>query len=90
MSSSNCKRQSGGVECGLQLNRGRVASTTGPTASGTEVQMQTQPTALERIIADNDPRNGSIVNRLIRMLEHPERQPDKDGLYRDELAPEGS
>lgn len=51
--------------------------------------MQGKPTALERIIADNDPRNGTIVNRLIRMIEHPEREPDGDGLYRDELSLEG-
>ena len=30
--------------------------------------------------------DGSIVNRLIRMLEHPERKPDADGLYNDELS----
>lgn len=45
-------------------------------------------TPLQRIVADNDPRNGPIVDRLIRMIEHPERKPDADGLYHDELAPE--
>lgn len=44
------------------------------------------PTALQRIVADNDPRNGSIIARLVRMCEHPERQPDADGLYHDDGA----
>ena len=43
---------------------------------------------VDRIVADNDPRNGSIATRLIRMLEQPDRQPDKDGLY-DAATPKG-
>jgi hypothetical protein len=42
--------------------------------------------ALKRIIADNDVRNGSVAARLIRMSEHPEREPDANGLYRDEYS----
>lgn len=42
-----------------------------------------EPTVIDRIVADNDPRNGSIVQRLIRMCEQPNRQPDEDGLYPD-------
>ena len=42
---------------------------------------------IDRIIADNDPRNGTIAERLIRMCEHPELEPDADGLYPD--APGG-
>ena len=37
--------------------------------------------AIDRIVADNDPRNGTVAERLIRMLEDPDRQPDADGLY---------
>jgi hypothetical protein len=44
---------------------------------------------LHRIVADNDPRNGGIVARILRSSEHPERQPDTDGLYRDEYAKPG-
>lgn len=43
---------------------------------------KTPKTPLDRIIADNDPRNSSIGERLIRMLEQPDRQPDSNGLYR--------
>lgn len=51
----------------------------------------TKASAVDRIIADNDPRNGTVATRLIRMLEHPERQPDADGLYhdREETANDG-
>lgn len=45
--------------------------------------------AAARIIADNDSRNGSFVARLLRASEHPEREPDADGLYRDEYAEAG-
>lgn len=38
---------------------------------------------IDRILADNDPRNGSIAHRLIRMSGQPNRQPDADGLYPD-------
>jgi hypothetical protein len=41
---------------------------------------------LARIAADNDPRNGGVAARLIRMSEHPEREPDADGLYGDEYS----
>lgn len=36
---------------------------------------------VDRLVADNDPRNGSVATRLIRMLEQPDRQPCEDGLY---------
>jgi hypothetical protein len=45
--------------------------------------------AFARIVADNDSRNGSFVARILRASEHPERQPDADGLYRDEYAEGG-
>ncbi len=38
---------------------------------------------IARIAADNDPRNGSAAQRLIRMSEQPDRKPDADGLYPD-------
>lgn len=41
---------------------------------------------VDRIVADNDPRNGTIAERLIRMSERPDRQPDENGLYCDENA----
>lgn len=44
---------------------------------------------LARIAADNDPRNGSFVARFLRMSEHPEREPDGDGLYGDEYSEAG-
>jgi|GEM_PF-4297099 len=47
-----------------------------------------EPSALDRIVADNDPRNGSIAQRLIRMSEQPDRQPNEEGLY-DDASPAG-
>jgi hypothetical protein len=44
--------------------------------------------ALSRIIADNDPRNGSVAERLIRMSEQPDRRPGADGIYPDARASE--
>jgi hypothetical protein len=45
-----------------------------------------EPSTLDRIVADNDPRNGSIAQRLIHMLEQPDRQPNEEGLYDDSSA----
>jgi hypothetical protein len=46
--------------------------------------------ALERILADNDPRNGTVAQRLIRMSEQPDREPYENGLYPDAPAPCGA
>lgn len=37
--------------------------------------------AVDRIVADNDPRNGTVAQRLVRMIEQPDREPNDDGLY---------
>lgn len=42
---------------------------------------------VDRIVADNDPRNGSVAARLIRMNEQPDRQPNSEGLYEDPNKP---
>jgi hypothetical protein len=39
---------------------------------------------IAKIVADNDPRNGDIATRIIRMVEDDDRQPDTDGIYHDD------
>lgn len=46
-------------------------------------QVRERRNPVDRIVADNDPRNGTIAERLIRMVEHPALEPDADGLYPD-------
>jgi hypothetical protein len=48
---------------------------------------RTSSEIIDRIVADNDPRNGTIGQRIIRALEEPDRRPDADGLYREESRP---
>lgn len=47
-------------------------------------EMVTSP--VDRIVAANDPRNGTIAERLIRLIERPDLEPDADGLYPDVKA----
>lgn len=47
-----------------------------------------EPTVIDIIVADNDPRNGGLKQRLLRMFEQPDRRPDADGLYPDAPDPE--